>query len=61
MSKSSDKTYNQFRDNPDTAPRYLRQHYDDGQSGVDKPPKSQKMAMAAWRAGRDSMVTEDAS
>lgn len=56
MSKASDKTYNQFVTNPATAPSYLRPHYDDGCSGVNKPPKTQKLAMAAWRAGRDTMA-----
>lgn len=56
MSKASDKTYNQFRDNPATAPSYLRHHYDDGRAGLNKPPKTQKLAVAAWRAGRDSVA-----
>jgi hypothetical protein len=61
MSKASDKTYNQFRNDPDSAPGYLRGHYNDGRLGIMKPPKSQKLAMAAWRAGRDSSAAEFAA
>jgi hypothetical protein len=58
MSKASDKTYNQFRTDPDNAPGYLRGHYNDGRLGIMKPPKTQKLAMAAWRAGRDAAAAE---
>jgi hypothetical protein len=58
LSKASDKTYKQFLSDPDDAPGYLRGHYNDGRLGLMKPPKSQKLAMAAWRAGRDSVAVE---
>lgn len=58
MSKASDKTYKQFLSDPDKAPAYLRHHYDDGRSGVNKPCKTQKLSMAAWRAGRDAVAAE---
>lgn len=53
-----DKTYNQFRSNPNEAPAYLRTHYEDGRMWTNKP--TAKLALAAWRAGRDSMITERA-
>lgn len=61
MSKASDKIYKQFRDNPDHAPMYLHPNFTHGKQGINKPPKSQKLALAAWRAGRDSMAETQAA
>lgn len=60
MSKESDKVYNMFVTDPDSCrSSYLYDHYQRGQHGLMKPAKTQKLALAAWRAGRD-LVKEPA-
>ena len=60
MSKASVKVYRQFMDDAEHAPLYLHRHFEDGYKGINKPVKSQKLPMAAWRAGRDTAATHAA-
>lgn len=60
MSKASDKVYRQFMDDAEHAPLYLHHHFEDGYKGINKPAKSQKLSLAAWRAGRDTAAAHTA-
>lgn len=41
------------------APFYLQPHFEDGYKGLNRPVKSQKLALAAWRAGRDTAALHE--
>jgi hypothetical protein len=60
LSKASDKVYRQFMDDAEHAPAYLQHHFEDGYKGLNKPVKSQKLSLAAWRAGRDTAALHEA-
>jgi hypothetical protein len=60
LSKASDKVYRQFMEGAEQGPTYLHPHFEDGYKGENKPVKSQKLAMAAWRAGRDTAALHEA-
>jgi hypothetical protein len=57
LSKASDKIYDMFMADSDSCrSSYLYDHYQRGMQGIMKPAKSQKLALAAWRAGRDTVA-----
>lgn len=52
-----DRVYEMFMADPEQCrSSYLYDHFKRGQQGVMRPVASQKLALAAWRAGRDRQV-----
>jgi len=59
QTSDTEKIYKAFRENPEEfKSSYLYNHYKRGLVGIIKPTASEKNALAAWKAGRDSSICE---